>query len=87
MNRTFSSLFKRFHNPVQLPLGRWQLDYCSKKLDYKVNLTNEDHCGTCSSYRLTKVTDTTVTPVVSVPVNVSSDEMYEKDENLIYLCL
>ena len=29
------------------PLGRWNIDYCVKKLDEKVKLTNEDHCGTC----------------------------------------
>jgi len=29
------------------PLGRWQLDYCSKKIDIKIDLANEDHCGPC----------------------------------------
>lgn len=26
------------------PLGRWNIDYCSKKMDKKIDLSNEDHC-------------------------------------------
>jgi len=28
-------------------LGRWQIDYCNKKIDRKIDYSNEDHCGTC----------------------------------------
>lgn len=35
-------------------LGRWNLDYCDKKIEYKVNWTNEDHCGPCGDYILQK---------------------------------
>ena len=87
MKYMFSTLFKRFGSPVQPPLGRWRIDYCSKKLDHKVNLTNEDHCGTCSSYRFTTVKEMTVMPTVSASANVPSDTMYDTDSNLIYLCL
>ena len=31
-------------------LGRWNVDYCSKKINQKIDFSNEDHCGTCSSY-------------------------------------
>ena len=29
-------------------LGRWNLDYCQKRIKNKVDMANEDHCGTCS---------------------------------------
>jgi hypothetical protein len=32
------------------PLGRWKLDYCKKKLNQKIDLSNEDHCGPCGQY-------------------------------------
>jgi hypothetical protein len=35
--------------PVVL-LGRWNIVYCEKKINKKIDLSNEDHCGTCSSY-------------------------------------
>ena len=43
--------------PKQLPnpLGRWKIDYCSKKMDHKIDLSNEDHCGPCGQYALTKL--------------------------------
>jgi len=36
-----------FIQRVQKPLGRWRTESCPKKLDYKIHLTNEDHCGPC----------------------------------------
>ncbi len=37
------------------PMGRWNIDYCSKKMNQKVDLSNEDHCGPCGQYALTKI--------------------------------
>ena len=37
-----------------LPLGRWSIDYCNTKLNKKVDLSNEDHCGPCGQYIITK---------------------------------
>lgn len=34
------------------PLGRWNIDYCDKKTDNKVDLSNEDHCGPCGQYAI-----------------------------------
>jgi len=39
-------------------LGRWNIDYCNKKLNKKVDLSNEDHCGPCGQYILDKNTNT-----------------------------
>jgi len=38
------------------PMGRWSTDYCDKKMIQKVDLSNEDHCGPCGQYALTKQT-------------------------------
>jgi len=38
-------------NPV---LGRWKLESCHKKVDHKIDLSNEDHCGPCGQYALQK---------------------------------
>ena len=35
-------------------LGRWNLDYCHKRIKNKVDSANEDHCGTCSQYKVKK---------------------------------
>jgi hypothetical protein len=34
--------------PVVL-LGRWNIVYCQEKINKKIDLSNEDHCGTCTS--------------------------------------
>jgi hypothetical protein len=46
--------------PKELPkrLGRWNIDYCNKKIDQKIDLSNEDHCGPCGQYIISKSTKT-----------------------------
>jgi hypothetical protein len=41
------------------PLGRWNLEYCSKKINNKVDLSNEDHCGPCGKYALQQLKSNT----------------------------
>ncbi len=33
-------------------LGRWELVYCNNKLNKKIDLSNEDHCGPCGQYNV-----------------------------------
>ena len=41
-------------------LGRWNIEYCDKKMNSKIDLSNEDHCGPCGQYILNKtITDFT----------------------------
>lgn len=40
------------------PVGRWNNEQCNKKINYKVDLSNEDHCGPCGQYALTKLEST-----------------------------
>jgi hypothetical protein len=35
-------------------LGRWHIEYCDKKMNNKIDLSNEDHCGPCGQYILDK---------------------------------
>jgi hypothetical protein len=36
-------------NKQTVQLGRWNIDYCSKKINRKIDLSNMDHCGPCGN--------------------------------------
>jgi hypothetical protein len=36
-------------------LGRWSIEHCHKKMNNKIDLSNEDHCGPCGQYALDKI--------------------------------
>lgn len=40
------------------PVGRWRVESCNKQMNYKVDLSNEDHCGPCGQYALEKIEST-----------------------------
>lgn len=31
-------------------LGRWTIETCHKKTEYKIDMANRDHCGPCGKY-------------------------------------
>jgi hypothetical protein len=33
-------------------LGRWTIEHCDKKMNTKIDLSNEDPCGPCGQYIL-----------------------------------
>ena len=37
------------------PVGRWKIENCDKKMNLKIDLSNEDHCGPCGQYALEKI--------------------------------
>lgn len=39
-----------FMKPPILHLGRWNIVYCSQKINRKIDLSNEDHCGPCGQH-------------------------------------
>ena len=49
-----SNIIKRFVKDEKKILGRWNIDYCDKKMNNKVDMSNEDHCGPCGQYILNK---------------------------------
>jgi hypothetical protein len=56
------TIIKRFVVKEQIkPLGRWNIDYCNKKINNKIDLSNEDHCGPCGQYIITKYNENTIT--------------------------
>lgn len=42
-----------FHDTARV-LGRWSLVHSEKQISYKVDMSNEDHCGVCGNYILEK---------------------------------
>jgi hypothetical protein len=38
-----------------LPVGRWRIENCNVRLNQKIDLSNEDHCGPCGQYALDKI--------------------------------
>lgn len=56
ITRNITKLFTRFTPFAQEKkvLGRWAIDYCDKKTNNKIDLSNEDHCGPCGQYMLGK---------------------------------
>ena len=37
------------------PMGRWSIDYCNTKMNKKIDMANEDHCGPCGQYAINKM--------------------------------
>jgi hypothetical protein len=37
------------------PVGRWKIEECNTKMNNKIDLSNEDHCGPCGQYALEKI--------------------------------
>ncbi len=50
----FRNLFYK-QNVKTNPLGRWKIENCNLKTNNKIDLSNEDHCGTCGKYAETKL--------------------------------
>ena len=55
MKYIITILKKIFAKDVPKPIGRWRLEQCNKQMNSKIDLSNEDHCGPCGQYALTKV--------------------------------
>lgn len=37
------------------PMGRWRIENCNIQTNNKIDLSNEDHCGPCGQYALSKM--------------------------------
>lgn len=48
-------LSKLIPKELPKPIGRWKIDYCNKKMNKKIDLSNEDHCGPCGQYAKSKL--------------------------------
>ncbi len=53
MKRIIMNIVNRTWFNVEKPLlGRWKIVYCDKKINMNVDMSNEDHCGTCTQYSI-----------------------------------
>jgi hypothetical protein len=52
--RYISNIIRFFVKNEKKVLGRWNIDYCNQKINSKIDLSNEDHCGPCGQYILNK---------------------------------
>jgi hypothetical protein len=48
-------LQKIFSKELPKPVGRWRIEHSNKQMNSKIDLSNEDHCGPCGQYALTKI--------------------------------
>ena len=63
MTYIIKTMFRRFFvNEEKKVLGRWSIEHCDKKLNSKIDLSNEDHCGPCGQYALNKTAIAKVEP-------------------------
>ena len=54
--KLLKAIWKKFlPKDLPKPVGRWNIEECNKKTNYKIDLSNEDHCGPCGQYALTKL--------------------------------
>ena len=58
--RTLSIFRRLFFTEEKKVLGRWSIEHCDKKMNSKIDLSNEDHCGPCGQYALNKMCDTSI---------------------------
>jgi hypothetical protein len=63
------------------PLGRWSQERCAIKLNKKIDLANEDNCGPCGEYILTKLDSakTNNTKTIS-PYLIAEHEEQEQEQ-------
>lgn len=40
---------------IPKPVGRWGIENCNSRINHKIDLSNEDHCGPCGQYALEKI--------------------------------
>jgi len=64
-------IFRRLHAIKPIPLGRWCLNDKTKN-NWKIDMANMDHCGTCSYDR-------------PVPKNVGALVVFKKKDNALIL--
>jgi hypothetical protein len=50
-------------------MGRWNVETCNTKLNQKIDLSNEDHCGPCGQYRIDKL-DEPIKPQIKSDKNI-----------------
>lgn len=56
MNKYIINIVKKiFPKELPKPMGRWRLENSDIQTHHKIDLSNEDHCGPCGQYVLSKI--------------------------------
>ena len=55
MKYIINLIYKFLPKEIPKPVGRWRVENCDKVMNYKIDLSNEDHCGPCGQYALEKI--------------------------------
>ena len=55
MKHIITFIKKLISKELPKPVGRWRIENCNTQINYKVDLSNEDHCGPCGQYALEKI--------------------------------
>lgn len=54
------SIIQKISKQQIKPLGRWNIEKCEKKIDKKIDFSNEDHCGPCGNLFLQNKTNISI---------------------------
>ena len=65
ITRIMDNLFRSKNLPPHL--GRWKIENCNEKMNKKIDLSNEDHCGPCGQYSSNQIRLLQKIKVVDVP--------------------
>ena len=56
MNKYIITIIQKiFPKELPKPLGRWRIENSNTQMNHKIDLSNEDHCGPCGQYALSKI--------------------------------
>jgi len=68
------NIFQKVIKEDKKVLGRWSIEYCDKKMNNKIDLSNEDHCGPCGQYILDKKIKTSLTTIPTIDKNNTNNK-------------
>ena len=55
MMKIITMIKKLVSKEIPMHMGRWRIEQCNVKINNKIDLSNEDHCGPCGNYALEKI--------------------------------
>jgi hypothetical protein len=75
MKTIINIIMKFIPKEVAKPVGRWRIEKCHKKMNYKIDLSNEDHCGPCGEYALKKIELKTDKSLLDSSLNIYKEKL------------
>lgn len=77
MNKYIKSVMNKLFPKKELPkhMGRWRIEDCHNQTNHRIDLSNEDHCGPCGQYALSKLD---LKPNALIKLNKEPGQLTEK---------